>query len=74
LFRDGFKTILKKMGRTGVRLHAFRLFRESVLLASDARQILMTALTRNFAQKVSALNLLNRVHPFVQMPLRTRAK
>jgi integrase len=41
LFRDGFKTILKKMGRTGVRFHAFRRFRESVLLASDARQILI---------------------------------
>jgi integrase len=41
LFRDGFKTILKKMGRTGVRFHAFRRFRESVLLTSDARQILI---------------------------------
>ena len=41
LFRDGFKTILKKTGRTGVRFHAFRRFRESVLLASDARQILI---------------------------------
>jgi integrase len=41
LFRDGFKTILKKMERTGVRFHAFRRFRESVLLASDARQILI---------------------------------
>ena len=41
LFRDGFKTVLKKMGRTGVRFHAFRRFRESVLLASDARQILI---------------------------------
>ena len=29
------------MGRTGVRFHAFRRFRESVLLASDARQILI---------------------------------
>jgi integrase len=34
LFRDGFKTIFKKMGRAGVRFHAFRRFRESVLLAS----------------------------------------
>jgi len=41
LFRDGFQTILKKMGRTGVRFHAFRRFRESVLLASDTRQILI---------------------------------
>jgi hypothetical protein len=41
LFRDGFKTVLKEMGRTGVRFHAFRRFRESVLLASDARQILI---------------------------------
>lgn len=41
LFRDGFKTIFRKMGRTGVRFHAFRRFRESVLLASDTRQILI---------------------------------
>jgi integrase len=41
LFRDGFKTVLKKMERTGVRFHAFRRFRESVLLASEARQILI---------------------------------
>ena len=41
LFRDGFKTVLKGLGRTGVRFHAFRRFRESVLLASDARQILI---------------------------------
>ena len=41
LFRDGFKTIFRKMGRTGVRFHAFRRFRESVLLASDSRQILI---------------------------------
>jgi len=41
LFRDGYQTILKKMGRTGVRFHAFRRFRESVLLASDTRQILI---------------------------------
>ena len=33
LFRDGFKTIFKKMGRAGVRFHAFRRFREPVLLA-----------------------------------------
>jgi integrase len=41
LFRDGFKTIFKKMGRAGVRFQAFRRFRESVLLASDARQLLI---------------------------------
>jgi integrase len=41
LFRDGFKTVLKKMGRSGVRFHAFRRFRESVLLTSDVRQILI---------------------------------
>ena len=41
LFRDGYQTILKKMGRTGVCFHAFRRFRESVLLASDTRQILI---------------------------------
>jgi integrase len=26
LFRDGFKTTFKKMGRAGVRFHAFRRF------------------------------------------------
>jgi hypothetical protein len=41
LSRDGFKIVIKKMGRTGVRFHAFRPFLESVLLASDARQILI---------------------------------
>jgi len=41
LFRDGFKTIFKRMGRAGVRFHAFRRFRESVLLGSDARQLLI---------------------------------
>jgi hypothetical protein len=41
LYRDGFKTILKGMGRSKVRFNAFRRFRESVLLASDARQILI---------------------------------
>lgn len=40
LFRDGFKTIFKKMGRAGVRFHAFRRFRESVLLTPDARLVL----------------------------------
>jgi hypothetical protein len=41
LFRDGFKSILKGMGRTRVRFNAFRRFRKSVLLASDTRQILI---------------------------------
>jgi hypothetical protein len=41
LFRDGFKTIFKRMGRPGVRFHAFRRFRESVLLGSDVRQLLI---------------------------------
>jgi integrase len=40
-YRDGFETLFKKMGRTRVRFHAFRRFREAVLLASDARQILI---------------------------------
>jgi integrase len=41
LWRDGFKAIFQKMGRTRVRFNAFRRFRESVLLASDARQVLI---------------------------------
>jgi integrase len=41
LYRDGFETLFKKMGRTKVRFHAFRRFREAVLLASEARQILI---------------------------------
>jgi integrase len=40
-YRDGLKTIFKRMGRTRVRFNAFRRFRESVLLASDARQLLI---------------------------------
>lgn len=40
-FRDGFETILEKMGRKGVRFHAFRRFREAVLQKSDARQLLI---------------------------------
>ncbi len=41
LFRDGFESVFKKMGRTRVRFHAFRRFREAVLLASEARQMLV---------------------------------
>jgi hypothetical protein len=40
-YRDGLKTIFKRMGKTRVRFNAFRRFRESVLLASDARQLLI---------------------------------
>ena len=40
-YRDGLKAIFKRMGRSRVRFNAFRRFRESVLLASDARQLLI---------------------------------
>ena len=40
-YRDGLRTIFKRIGRTRVRFNAFRRFRESVLLASDARQLLI---------------------------------
>ena len=40
-YRNGLKTIFKRMGRTRVRFNAFRRFRESVLLASEARQLLI---------------------------------
>ena len=40
-YRNGLKTIFQRMGRTRVRFNAFRRFRESVLLASDARQLLI---------------------------------
>jgi integrase len=40
-FRDGFKTLFKKMGLVGIRFHAFRRFRETVLQKSEARQILI---------------------------------
>ncbi|HYA42388.1 MAG TPA: hypothetical protein VEF34_13865 [Syntrophobacteraceae bacterium] len=40
-FRDGLKTIFKRMGRTRVRFNAFRRFRESVLLRSECRQVLI---------------------------------
>ena len=41
LYRDGLKTILKKMGRSKVRFHAFRRFRQSVLEKSEVRQLLI---------------------------------
>jgi len=40
-FRDGLESVLKKMGRTGVRFHAFRRFREATLQKSEARQLLI---------------------------------
>lgn len=40
-YRNGLKTIFKQMGRTRVRFNAFRRFRESVLLKSECRQILI---------------------------------
>jgi integrase len=40
-YRNGLATILKQMGRTHVRFNAFRRFRESVLLRSECRQILI---------------------------------
>lgn len=40
-FRDGLKTVFKNMGRTRVRFHAFRRFREAKLLESDCRDILI---------------------------------
>jgi integrase len=40
-FRNGLATIFKRMGRTHVRFNAFRRFRESVLLMSECRQILI---------------------------------
>lgn len=40
-FRNGLATIFKRMGRTHVRFNAFRRFRESVLLKSECRQILI---------------------------------
>lgn len=41
LWRDGFATIVRKMGREGVRFHAFRRFREAVLLSSECRELLI---------------------------------
>jgi integrase len=40
-FRDGLDSALKKIGRTGVRFHAFRRFREAVLQKSEVRQFLI---------------------------------
>ena len=40
-FRDGLESVLKKTGRTDVRFHAFRRFREATLQKSDARQLLI---------------------------------
>ncbi len=40
-YRDGLKAIFRRMGRTRVRFNAFRRFRESVLLRSECRQILV---------------------------------
>jgi integrase len=40
-YRDGLKKIFKRMGRTRVRFTAFRRFRESVLLRSECRQVLI---------------------------------
>jgi len=41
LYRDGLKTILKGLGRSNVRFHAFRRFRQAVLEKSDVRQLLI---------------------------------
>ena len=41
LWRDGFKTVVEAMGRTKVRFHAFRRFREAVLQASECREPLI---------------------------------
>jgi integrase len=41
LWRDGFATIVRDMGREGVRFHAFRRFREAVLQASECRELLI---------------------------------
>ena len=40
-FRSSLAAIFKRMGRTRVRFNAFRRFRESVLLRSECRQILI---------------------------------
>lgn len=40
-YRDGLRPILKKMGRSRVRFHAFRRFREATLQRSEVRQLLI---------------------------------
>jgi len=41
LYRDALKPILKDVGRSKVRFHAFRRFRQAVLQKSDVRQLLI---------------------------------
>jgi len=41
VYRDGLRPILEKMGRSRVRFHAFRRFREATLQRSEVRQILI---------------------------------
>jgi integrase len=41
LWRDGFATIVRQIGRQDVRFHAFRRFREAVLQASECRELLI---------------------------------
>ncbi len=41
IFRDGLSPLLKAMGRSHVRFHAFRRFREATLQRSEVRQILI---------------------------------
>ena len=41
VFRNGLRPILKKMGRSRVRFHAFRRFREATLQRSEVRQMLI---------------------------------
>jgi integrase len=40
VWRDGFKTVVKEMG-LDIRFHSFRRFRESVLQASECRQLVI---------------------------------
>jgi hypothetical protein len=41
VYHDSLKKIVDAPGRRGVRFHAFRRFRESVLQRSDARDLLI---------------------------------
>jgi len=41
LWRDGFATVVRNMGRERIRFHAFRRFREAVLQASECRELLI---------------------------------